>query len=88
MKTNATICFTVLDENGQPLPGALVFIAGTDYHAITGADGKACLTFPKSLFQDNKSVKISHIGFITWVKNLSEFEDIDEVTVQLELSTT
>ena len=52
---------TILNERGEPLPGATVQIAGTVTGALTDAEGK----FTLDVSDPNAQVNISFIGYIT-----------------------
>ncbi|WP_235954577.1 SusC/RagA family TonB-linked outer membrane protein [Cyclobacterium salsum] len=49
---------TVVDENGQPIPGATVSVPGTSIGTATDLDGKYSITVP-----DGSSLVFSFIGF-------------------------
>lgn len=49
---------TVLDENKQPVEGALVQAVGTKKGAVTGKDGRAVITVP-----EGSKLKISYIDY-------------------------
>ena len=48
----------VVDENGDPLPGATVLVEGTTIGTVTNIDGNFTLTVP-----DNATLLISYIGY-------------------------
>jgi TonB-linked SusC/RagA family outer membrane protein len=63
MTTNSAeveISGTITDENGDPLPGASVFVKGTSQGTVTDIQGKFRLSVP-----DNGVISISFIGYIT-----------------------
>ncbi|WP_373494825.1 carboxypeptidase-like regulatory domain-containing protein, partial [Aquiflexum sp.] len=43
-----TVAGTVVDENGEPLPGATVTVAGTTTGTVTDLDGNYSLTVPEN----------------------------------------
>ncbi|WP_373494475.1 SusC/RagA family TonB-linked outer membrane protein, partial [Aquiflexum sp.] len=51
---------TVVDENGEPLPGATVTVAGTTTGTVTDLDGNYSLTVP-----ENSVIVFSFIGYET-----------------------
>jgi len=66
-----TIQGTILDENGQPLPGATITVAGSNTGTVSDIDGKFSLTVP-----DQASIVVSFIGYTTQtieVGNRTEF---------------
>ncbi len=56
-----TITGTVTDQDGTPLPGVYVMIAGTNTGAVTDANGKYSIQVPDA----NASLIFSSIGFLT-----------------------
>ncbi|WP_163381519.1 SusC/RagA family TonB-linked outer membrane protein [Cyclobacterium sp. SYSU L10401] len=66
-----TIQGTILDENGQPMPGATITVAGSNTGTVSDIDGKFSLTVP-----DQASIVVSFIGYTTQtieVGNRTEF---------------
>ncbi|MDE3741029.1 SusC/RagA family TonB-linked outer membrane protein [Maribacter polysaccharolyticus] len=57
-----TISGTVNDTDGQPLPGANVFIKGTTYGEVTDFDGKFQIEVDDA---SKKTLVISYLGFVT-----------------------
>nr|WP_162340553.1 TonB-dependent receptor [Cyclobacterium salsum] len=57
-EADVTISGTVLDENGQPLPGATISVQGTTRGTVTDLDGKFSITVP-----EESSLVISFIGY-------------------------
>jgi TonB-linked SusC/RagA family outer membrane protein len=55
-----TIRGTVLDETGQPLPGATVTVSGSNAGTVSDIDGNFSLTVP-----DDATLLISFIGYAT-----------------------
>lgn len=58
LEKNITI--TVLNENGETLPGVNVVIQGTSQGGITDVNGKLSLTVP-----DNAVLLVSYVGYET-----------------------
>jgi len=50
---------TVVDENGDPLPGAAVLVKGTTDGTVTGVDGAFTLNVPKGA-----TITVSFIGYL------------------------
>lgn len=71
---------TVVDQGGEPVIGASVFIQGTQSGAITDLDGKFALRIERG-----KNVVISYIGFEDKVIN---FQGQKDLRVVLASSTT
>lgn len=82
-----TVTGTVLDENGDPIPGATVSVSGTETGTATDIDGKYTLDVP-----EGSTLTFSFIGFETQqvaigdrsIINITLIEDIsslDEVVV-------
>lgn len=76
---DVTITGTVLDNNGQPIPGATVSVPGTSIGTATDLDGKYTLTIP-----DNSSIVVSFIGFESQTIEVGNQSTID---VTLTMST-
>lgn len=55
-----SITITVLNENGETLPGVNVVIQGTSQGGITDVNGKLSLTVP-----DNAVLLVSYVGYET-----------------------
>ena len=60
---HACLCITVVDADGNPLPGVLVYAEGVSYNGIstpklTDAQGRACLTVKRSTGGVTEQVKI------------------------------
>jgi prefoldin subunit 5 len=51
----------ILDENGEPLPGATVHVKGTTVGTVTDVDGNYSLTLPNGATH----LSISFVGFVT-----------------------
>lgn len=67
-----TISGTVVDENGEPLPGASVTVAGTALGTVTDINGNYSLTVP-----EEATLIFSYIGFETLevpVENRSQID--------------
>ncbi|MCL6265422.1 SusC/RagA family TonB-linked outer membrane protein [Flagellimonas myxillae] len=60
-KVQSTVEGTILDQNGQPLPGASVVEKGTSNGTQSDFDGK----FSLRLLNDDATLLISYIGFTT-----------------------
>ncbi|KRT17813.1 hypothetical protein ASU31_00500 [Pedobacter ginsenosidimutans] len=58
---NITVTGTVLDEQGQPLPGVVVKVKGTNRTTITGNGGK----FYISASDENPTLILSYVGYKT-----------------------
>ncbi|MDN3686261.1 SusC/RagA family TonB-linked outer membrane protein [Cyclobacterium jeungdonense] len=57
---DVTIRGTVLDESGQPMPGATITVAGSNTGTVSDIDGNFSLTVP-----DQASIVVSFIGYTT-----------------------
>lgn len=57
----------ILDEKGEPLPGATVRIAGTSTGTQTGVNGEFKLSVPAA----TKAITISFVGYVEQVKAIS-----------------
>ncbi len=51
---------TVLDENGQPLPGASVVVPGTGNGTVTNFDGEYEITVPR----ETTTLSVSYVGYL------------------------
>ncbi|MFM1877996.1 MAG: hypothetical protein RLZZ241_862 [Bacteroidota bacterium] len=58
-----TVAGTVLDETGEPLPGANILVNGSTVGTITDFDGKYNLTLPNGATH----LSVSYLGYITAV---------------------
>ncbi|HEY4325050.1 MAG TPA: TonB-dependent receptor [Mucilaginibacter sp.] len=85
---NFTVTGKVLDEKGQPLPGATIKVKGTTIGVVTNIEGVFTLSTPSG----NSSLLVSFLGYITQeieikgkkdiTVNLSKTEgSLDEVVV-------
>lgn len=57
---DVTIRGTILDESGQPMPGATITVAGSNTGTVSDIDGNFSLTVP-----DQASIVVSFIGYAT-----------------------
>ncbi|WP_114747801.1 SusC/RagA family TonB-linked outer membrane protein [Pleomorphovibrio marinus] len=55
-----TIQGTVLDENGEPLPGASVIVKGTSSGTVTDLDGSFSLSVPS---EEDLTLQVSFLGY-------------------------
>lgn len=56
-----TVCGTVIDHNGQPIPGASVFVQGTTTGTTTDIDGRFTLLVPGNLL--GGSLEFNSLGY-------------------------
>ncbi|MFC4870707.1 SusC/RagA family TonB-linked outer membrane protein [Negadavirga shengliensis] len=80
-EVDITISGTVVDEEGDPIPGATVFVRGTSTGTATDLDGKYSLTVP-----EGSEITVSYIGYVSQtvvVENQSEIN----ITLQLDTSS-
>ncbi|MFT5251621.1 MAG: TonB-dependent SusC/RagA subfamily outer membrane receptor, partial [Flavobacteriales bacterium] len=78
---NRKIAGLVLDESNLPIPGASVFVAGTNLSTATDFDGKFTISVPTN----TKVLSVSYIGFQTKEINI---ENKTEIKVVLEQDET
>lgn len=78
-----TLSGTVVDPQGQPVPGANVKVVGTDVGAVTNFDGEFTLTTQESL---PFSISVSSIGFKT--QSIEVTSVASPLQIQLEEETT
>ena len=67
----------VINQEGSPLQGVSVLIAGTQNGTTTNSDGRFSLTVPKT----NTTLEISSVGFLTKRVNIG---NETEITITLE----
>ena len=91
-QSRTTVSGVVADTEGNPLPGAVVRIEGTDVSTVTDIDGRYKITFDKG---GKATVSVSYIGFDNITKTINKAgestlditmtesgaKDIDEVVV-------
>jgi len=87
-QTNVTVKGRVVDENGEPLPGAIIQLKGTAQGTSAGIDGSFSLSVPSDAtlivsFIGYKTIEIAvggrtDLGTISLV---SELKEIDQVVV-------
>ena len=70
---------TVKDENGAPLAGATVQVAGTTFGTLTGSDGTYSINVP----DEKASLMISFVGYITQQVTVA-----GKTTIDVTLSST
>ena len=75
-----TITGKVVDQNGDPVIGAMVVLVGTSNGAATDFDGKYSLTIK----QDNASLEFSSIGYETVKVSLNDHQVIADVVMPTE----
>ena len=68
-----TVTGTVTDENGQPVPGANVYLKGTTIGVPTDLDGNYSLTFDDSY----TVLVVSFVGYQTVEETIGERETVD-----------
>ena len=71
-----TISGSVIDEGGNPIPGANVFVEGTDYGAVSDFDGNFSLDIPSNF----TALSVTYIGYKRQDVNIA---GTDNVTVTL-----
>ncbi len=67
-----TITGTIVDNNGEPIIGANIFVKGTTNGTITDIDGRFALEVP-----EKGILQISYIGFNTYETNIGDKEVFD-----------
>ena len=60
----------VTDESGEPLPGAIIAISGTDYGTTTDVDGNFSLKIPVS----RKCLEVSYVGMRTKNVDIKDYK--------------
>lgn len=78
---NNTVEGLVLDETGEPIPGANVIVKGTNIGTQTDFDGKFSISTPDG----SEILKISYIGYV--VKEAG-FKGKDQITIVLQEDTS
>ena len=89
-KDDITITGVVMDENGEPIPGASVLLKGTKNGMITDLDGRFSISYSSTV--KNPQLLISFVGMASQTVNIkgrtdvkirlaSEVSDLDEVVV-------
>jgi len=83
---NITVKGKIIDENGEPLPGATIIQKGTTNGSITGIDGNFSLSVPSDAtlivsFIGYKSIEVTvggktELGNITLVSDLKELDQV------------
>src|SRR5687768_5515615 len=74
---DVTITGTVVDQDGEPVPGATVYIPGTGIGTVTDGDGKYSITIP-----EGSSLVFSFIGFVTQTVAVGDRTVVDVVMVE------
>src|SRR5690606_6775358 len=77
---DVTIAGTVLDVNGEPLPGVTVSVAGTTIGTVTDLDGRYSIAVP-----EGSTLTFSFIGFETQNVQIGGRNQVD-ITMNEELS--
>lgn len=78
---NVTLSGKVKDENGEPLPGAIVSLVGTPYGALTNLDGSFKVTnVPKGKYQ----VRLAYVGYKEHILevDLNNDSEIQEISLK------
>ena len=75
-----TVSGKVVDQNGDPVIGAMVVLAGTTNGAATDFDGKYSLT----IAQNNASLEFSSIGYETVKVALNDHQVVADVVMPTE----
>ena len=68
-QSRTTVSGVVADTEGNPLPGAVVRIEGTDVSTVTDIDGRYKITFDKG---GKATVSVSYIGFDNITKTINK----------------
>tara|TARA_B110000914_G_scaffold64169_1_gene56003 strand:- start:1465 stop:4977 length:3513 start_codon:yes stop_codon:yes gene_type:complete len=76
-----SISGNVIDSNGTPLPGATIIEVGTENGTTTDFDGNFILT----LENNEASLEVSYLGFLSLVVNVS---DTDNIVISLSESNS
>ena len=72
-----TVTGTILDNNGQPLPGVTVRVPGTQTGTVTDSTGAFSLAVP----QNTRTLEVSFVGFTPVTLNIP---DSGNISVQLQ----
>lgn len=73
-----TVFGKVLDEKGEPLPGATVMLKKTTLGMVTDVDGKFKMNFPK---QDSMVLVFSFVGMKTHEEDIAKIKDLSKELV-------
>ena len=74
---DAQLSGRVLDEKGEPLPGALVASADAKRGAMTDVDGN----FKMKLLASDKTITVSYLGYVAQTVNVSGKDVVTVVMV-------
>jgi len=81
---NTTVKGTVKSgQNGQPLPGTVVLVVGTNQGTSTDAEGN----FKLENFSMNSSLAISHVGYVTQQRKITTKDQVLNVTMRRDKYT-
>ena len=76
---------TILDSEGNPIPGVNILLKGTTLGAVTDADGNYTLKFPDKFV--DREVVASFIGYEAVAKSLAEAKNGQVKKLDFVLST-
>ncbi|WP_209329236.1 SusC/RagA family TonB-linked outer membrane protein [Lunatimonas salinarum] len=80
-EADVTVTGTITDEDGEPIPGVTLFIAGTGVGTVTDIDGKYSLTVP-----EGSEITISYVGFVTQVIQITNQSELN-ITLMSDMAS-
>ncbi len=82
-QSNDTIKGRITDEKLIPLPGAIIFLRGSNIQTATNRDGRFSLTIPSTHLSEQKVLEITYISFEKQQLILKKKDYLKEVNVKM-----